>query len=163
MLCGAGFCPPTVCIVTQYLSLSVLSSYPASNSRKHYVVLETWRFSCLYTCHNKGSQHRHRQSICLHLHLRIIPAWTESTRREAWADCFTSLVLYPFHRVASSTISIPAGLSWWPWQTKISWKVTDRQHSDDGYVLFISFFFGLFYLSFVDIYMFSNRDELLPS
>ena len=32
---------------------------------------------------------------------------------------------------------------------KISWKVTDRQHSDDGYVLFIVFFFCVWFVLFI--------------
>lgn len=57
------------------------------------------------------------------------------------------LHLYFTHVIASSTISIPAGLSWWPRQTKISWRVTDRQHSDDGYVLLIRCFCFFIYRS----------------
>ena len=70
----------------------------------------------------------------------------EQRAQDGKHELTASLHLYftHFNRVASSTILIPAGLSWWPWQTKISWKVTDRQHSDDGYVLFISFFLVCF-------------------
>ena len=57
-----------------------------------YVVLETWSFACLYTCHNKASQHRHRnQYVYIYMYSSYLH---EQRAQDGKLELNASLVLY---------------------------------------------------------------------